>query len=184
MNRTLRVVMCLLIFSFLLTGCGTAYKIARDERSLSSQYRDEQITMSIRQKFMDDKTIKSLDISTYCYRGDVYLVGEYDKPDQRSQAIKLAKSVDGVKSVTDYFLPKKKKDSCSSTDNLSLGTKVKAKLVADVGIESTNIEVKAIQCHIILLGLVDESSEIKKATAHAKSVEGVRTVTSYLKVVK
>ena len=184
MNITLRMLMCLLILTFLQTGCGTAYKIARDERSLSTQYRDEQITMAIRQKFMDDKSIDYLDISTYCYKGNVYLVGEYDKPDQKSKAIKLAKVVDGVKSVTGHFLPEKKGGSCSSTDNLSLGSTVKAKLIADAGIESTNIEVKTVQCHIILLGLVDESSEIKKATAHAKNVEGVRSVTSYLKVVR
>ena len=169
---------------FFLSGCGTIYKVARDERSVDTQYRDEQITMAIRQKFVDDKIVDYIDVSTYCYQGNVYLVGEYEKPDQKNRAIKLAKEVQGVKSVTAHFLPKEKSEFCGSTDSLSLGAVVKAKLIGDKDIESTNIEVKTVQCHVILLGLVDEAKEIKKAVAHAKSVEGVRSVTSYLKVVK
>jgi len=179
-----RILMGLVFLGFLLSGCGTIYKVARDERNVATQYRDEQITMAIRQKFVDDKVVEYLDISTYCYQGNVYLVGEYDKPDQKKRAIQLAKEVAGVKTVTDHFLPKEKRDFCGSTDSLSLGAKVKAKLIGDKDIESTNIEVKTVQCHVILLGLVDESKEIKEAIAHAKSVEGVRSVTSYLKVLK
>ena len=174
----------LILLLILLTGCGTVYKIAKDERSLGAQYQDERITTEIRQKFMNDDYVEYFDISTYCYKGNVYLVGEYDKVDQKVRAIMLAEQVEGVKSVTDHFLSKKNRDHCGSTDNLGLKARVRGVLIGDNDIESTNIEVKIVQCHVILLGLVDESREIKEAIAHAKSVEGVRSVTSYLKVVK
>jgi hyperosmotically inducible protein len=173
-----------LILGILITGCTTVYKSAVDERSLGKQYDDEKITLDIRKKFTDDAKIKYFDISTYCYNGHVYLVGEYDTADQKSQAVKLAKEVEGVKSVTDYFLPKKKADTCGTTDNLKLSTKVTADLIADKAISSTQIEVKALQCHIVLLGLVGSTDQINKAIAHAKSVEGVRSVKSFLRVQK
>ena len=174
----------ILISGILITGCTTIYKSAVDERSLGEQYDDQKITMAIRQKFMDDPKIKYFDISTYCYNGHVYLVGEYDTVDQKNQAVKLAKEVEGVKSVTDYFLPKKEDDTCGTTDNLKLSTKVTADLIGDKDISSTQIEVKALQCQIVLLGLVGSADQINKAIAHAKSVEGVRSVKSFLKTQK
>ena len=173
-----------LILAVLLTGCTTIYKSAVDERSLGEQYDDEKITMAIRKKFSDDEKIKYFDISTYVYYGHVYLVGEYDSVSQKNQALKLARGVAGVKSVTDYFLSKKQDDACGTAANLKLSTKVKLKLIGDKDVSSTQIEVKALQCRIILLGLVSSAGDIKKAIAHAKSVEGVRRVKSYLKIQK
>jgi hyperosmotically inducible protein len=98
--------------------------------------------------------------------------------------VKLAKEVDGVKSVKDHFLPKKKGDACGTTDNLKLVAKITAGLIEDKELSSTTIEVKAVQCNVVLLGLVGSKKEISKAIAHAKGVEGVRSVTSYLKVAK
>jgi len=167
-----------------MSGCTTIYKSAVDERSVGEQYDDQKITMAIRKKFSDDEKIKYFDISTYCYNGHVYLVGEYDTADQKNQAVKLAGKVEGVKSVTDYFLPKKEDDTCGTTANLKLSTKVKTKLIGDKDISSTKIEVKALQCNIILLGLVGSADEIKKAISHAKTVEGIRSVKSFLRTQK
>ena len=172
------------ILGMLMAGCTTIYKSAVDERSVGKQYDDEKITMAIRKKFSDNEKIKYFDISTYVYNGHVYLVGEYDSVDQKKQAVKLAGEVEGVKSVTDYFLPKKKDDTCGTTDNLKLSAKVSSKLIGDGDISSTQIEVKALQCNIILLGLVGSSGEINKAIAHAKSVEGVRSVKSFIRTRK
>ena len=184
MFRYIRVIYIVLILVILTTGCTTIYKSAVDERSVGEQYDDQKITMAIRKKFTDDENIKYFDISTYCYNGHVYLVGEYDTVDQKNQAVKLAGEVEGVKSVTDYFLPKKKDDTCGTTANFKLSTKLKTKLIGDKDISSTQIEVKALQCNIILLGLVGSADQIKKAISHAKTVEGIRSVKSFLKPTK
>jgi hyperosmotically inducible protein len=163
-----------------VTGCGTIYSTAVDERDMSTIASDTEIKGAIVKKFYDDDKIKSLDISTGCYRGHVYLVGEYDTTEQKSRAIKIAKGVEGVKHVTTYLLPKKKNDSCGTDENLEIVGKVKAKLVGDKEIWSTNIDIKSIQCRVVLYGLVGSKKEINKAIAHAKSVEGVRGVKSFL----
>ena len=81
----------ILILGFLMTGCTTIYKSAVDERSVGKQYDDQKITMAIKDKFLKDDQIKYFDISTYCYNGHVYLVGEYNTEDQKNQAVKLVK---------------------------------------------------------------------------------------------
>jgi hyperosmotically inducible protein len=182
MRKSCGGLVMLFVLGVVFSGCSTPYKVAVDKRSLGTQAADEKITMNVRNKLGEDEALKSLSFSTYCYVGNVYLVGEYENPKQKSRAVKLAKEVEGVKSVKDYFLPKKKDDTCGTTDNLKLVAKIRTELIKDKEISSTTIEVKAVRCNIVLLGLVGSKNEIDKAIAHAKSVEGVRRVTSYLKV--
>jgi hyperosmotically inducible protein len=184
MKRSCAGLVMFLVLGIVFSGCGTAYKVAVDKRSLGIQAKDEEITMKIRSKLGEDEALKSLPFSTYCYEGNVYLVGECENPKQKSRAVKLAKEVEGVKSVKVHFLPKKKGDTCGTSDNLKLVAQISTELIKDEEISSTTIEVKAVQCNIVLLGLVGSKKEIDKAIAHAKGVQGVRSVTSYLKVVK
>ena len=171
----------LFLFSLSIVGCGTIYGVAVEERNPSTVAADKKISLAIQKEFVEDKDVKALDISPFCYYGNVYLVGEYDTIKQKEKGIAIAKGVEGVKSVEAYIVPKKKNDTCGTTDNVAIRAKLDAKLVADKEIWSTNIDVQVVQCKIILLGIVKTKKEITKAIAHAKSVEGVRGVVSYLK---
>jgi hyperosmotically inducible protein len=164
-----------------IVGCGTIYGVAVDERKTSTIASDAKIAATIQAKFVEDSELKVFDISAYCYNGKVFLVGEYDSTKQKEKAVQIARGVEGVRSVQTHLLPKKKNDPCGTSDNLAIRGKVSAKLVADKNIWSTNIDVKVVQCNVVLLGIVKSGTEIKKAVAHAKSVEGVKGVTSYLK---
>ena len=93
----------------------------------------------------------------------------------------LAKNEKGVTGLTMYMLPENPKSLCGSVQNLELTAKVKAKLIGDKDIWSTNVDVKTMQCITVLWGLVGSKIEISKAIAHAKSVKGVTKVKSFLK---
>jgi hyperosmotically inducible protein len=175
------VILLLLSLGF---GCTTIYKAAVDERDVKTIASDKKIEATIVKRLFEDDSVKVLDISTYCYDGKVYLVGEYETDKQKSLATRIAKNVEGVKSVTTYLLPKKKDHPCGTKENLEITVKVKGALIKDKEIWSTNVEVKTIQCKVVLLGIVGSEQEIDKAIAHAKSVEGVRSVKSYLKSAK
>jgi hyperosmotically inducible periplasmic protein len=182
MGNVIKIISFFIVLS-VLYGC-TAYEAAVDERHVGTIADDTIIKGKILKKFIEDDKIKILDISIGCYRGHVYLVGEYEVPPQKNRAIELAESVDGVKQVTTYLVPKKKNDFCGLEDNLAIEGKVKAKLIKDKDIWSTNIDVKSVQCHVVLYGLVGSKAEINKAVAHAKSVAGTRGVTSLLESAK
>lgn len=74
-----------------------------------------------------------------------------------------------------------KDPACGTIKNLELTDRVKSKLIGDKDIWSTNIDVKTMQCIVVLYGYAGSKAEIQKAIAHAKSVAGVRSVKSYLK---
>ena len=175
--QNLFVLMCL----FFMSGCGI-YDAVVDERPITTIASDTGIKGKILKKLVESKEISALDMTASCYNGHAYLVGEYEKPEQKSKAIAIAKSVEGVKDVTTYFVEKKDSESCGMTDNAATTLKVKTALVADKEIWSTNIDIKTIQCKtVVLWGLVGRKSEISKAIGHAKKVEGVSKVKSLLK---
>ncbi len=165
----------------MVSGCGTVYSTAVDERNVKTVANDTAIKTKIVKQYVQDDTIKILDISTSCYQGHVYLVGEYVTKKQKNRAIEIAEKTEGVREVTTYLLPKKRGDLCGTSDNLGIKAKVKAKLVGDKEIWSTNITIRTVQCHVVLVGIVESQEQIRRAVNHAQSVPYVRSVKSFLK---
>lgn len=182
MSRLITKALLITILTMMTAGCGTIYKAAMDERSLGQQTADASISAAIMKAYLDDDDVSVLGIEPYTFSGDVYLVGEYENPTQKSKAVSIARSVEGVKNVITYLLPKKEDPACETSDNLGILASVKKDLIGDGDIWSTNVEVKVVQCRVVLLGLVGSQDQINKSIAHAKAVEGVRSVKSYLRV--
>ncbi|WP_321403625.1 BON domain-containing protein [Maridesulfovibrio sp.] len=176
------LMLAVFITTIFFTGCSTAYKAVMDERSISTQTADATISGTIMKKYLDDDDVSVMGIEPYTFAGHVYLVGEYENLGQKSKAISIAENVEGVTNVTQYLLLKKELPDCGTTENLSILADVKSSLIGDGDIWSTNVEVKVVQCQVVLLGLVGSESEINKSITHAKNTEGVRKVKSYLRV--
>jgi len=181
MLKKLLCITAILTLCYTLSGCAV-YNAAVDERNVSEQYSDTVITASVINKLVKSDHVTSLDISVKTYNRKVYLIGEVDSLTERSIAISLARSVKGVQSVIPYLLLKNKKDFCGTTDNLSMTTKLKTNLVGDKEIWSTNISIDAVQCNIVLTGIVGSAKERQKIIQHAKQIPNVRSVTSYIQV--
>jgi len=181
MKRHFLVVLFVLA-ALALTGCGTAYRTSMDQRSFGQQKDDALIEATVKKELVADDTVKALDIAVFSFLGKVYLVGEYESVAQVDKATALAKATEGVRTVIASLLPKKDDPECGWTDNVALEAKVKTSLVGDESISATNIEVESVQCNVVLLGLVAYKEIIPKAVRHAKGVESVRSVRSYLQV--
>jgi len=170
------------IFVALFAGCTTIYKTAVDERSVSGIAGDTKIKLSIVNSFVEDENLKALDFFVGVYDSEVYLVGAYKTAAQRDRAIEIAKNTENVRGVRTYMIPVIKDHPCTTKVNLGITAKVMGELIKDTDIWSTNIDVKTVQCNVVLVGFVGSRIEIEKSIAHAKSVEGVRSVKSFLKV--
>jgi len=106
----MKIFSAIIIFLLLMiiVGCGTIYGVAVEERKASTIAADINITTTIQKRFLEDSDMKVFDVSAYCYKGHVYLVGEYYSARQKEKAVTIAKGIEGVKSVQTYILPKKK----------------------------------------------------------------------------
>lgn len=183
MQRFLLVLIIVAAFAgtMLSSGCAV-YDVAVEERNAGDWANDEKISFMIEQKYLEDDLVKYMDFDAYCYEGHVYVIGEYESHAQKDRAVAIAKSVEGVREVTTYMFAKRAHDYCGTTDNLDIYRQVKQLLIADNDIWSTNIDVKTVQCNVVLLGIVGTHKEKADAYAHATSVKGVRNVKSYITV--
>jgi hyperosmotically inducible protein len=181
MRHTLTIFATLGLLAVLALSAGcTVYDVAVEERDLGDWTSDKNISFAIEKAYLQDDLVKYMDFDAFTYEGHVFIVGEYESRDQIKRAVSIAKGVKGVRKVTTHLIPKKTQDYCGTTDNLELYTKVKQRLVTDTEIWSTNIDIKTLQCNIILLGIVGSATERDTAIAHAQSVEGARGVKSFL----
>jgi hyperosmotically inducible protein len=182
--RKFLIVFSCLIFTAATYSCATSQKAASDEGYVRTFASDKRIMSTILKRFLADDLVKDLNITPRCYNGDTYLVGEYETEKQKNRAIEIASSVDNVKSLNTYLLPKKREESCTPEKNLGITAQIKDKITGDRSIWSKNVSVVSVQCNVVLLGVVGTDDEIKKAIDYTKSIEGVRSVESYLKSVK
>jgi hyperosmotically inducible protein len=177
-----------LLAAALMNGCTVAavtmYQLAVDERKIGTYADDKNIEAAIAAKFQEDERVRPLDLSAFSYNGRVFLVGQYDTSKQKARAVKIARQTPGVKSVTAHVLPRKALTKCGNIDTAVLELKVKGHLIADEHVRATNVKVESLHCNIILLGLVETRRDARQAVACAKNVEGVRSVTSYLKATR
>lgn len=97
----------------MLTGCtalvvgGAAvggYQLGKDERPPSVVASDSAITSKIKAKYVADSIINVFNISVRTYEGKVTLSGIVGSFVARDQAMDLAKSTSGVRTVTNQIV--------------------------------------------------------------------------------
>lgn len=166
----------------LSAGCiNKIYSAAVDERNVKTIASDTSIELEILNKLTQKNSSDVLALSVTSYNGHVFLVGEYENTTQKNRFISSSKAVKDVKSVKSYFIKENKNHSCTTSEDIQLTAKVKAELIGDTSIWSTNVNISTMQCQVVLWGTVSKKVEVTKSIAHAKKVKGVRSVKSFLK---
>lgn len=182
MRRLLPAILLLLLPLF--GGCATAYKAAMDERDLGTFVDDGRIESSVRARILNDESVLLRDLSVNSYLGAVYLVGEFESDRQKLRAVKLAREVAGVVRVVVVPFQKLENPPCDTADDLSLYARIKARLVQDGDVWSTQVDVKVVQCTAVILGLVASQRDADRVVQHVNQEEGVRGVQNLLRIVR
>lgn len=167
------------IGSAIRSGAKTAYITAVDERSIKQILEDKKLTALMVEKILADDITKVLDISAKCYYGYPFIVGQCETIAEAERIVVIAREVTGKPPVP-YILKKGDEKFCTLADNLRITTEVNARLMADKSIFATNIFVKSVQCHAVLLGVVSSEEAMRAAEYHAAHTPGVKKVRSFL----
>lgn len=159
-------------------GCGTLYQAATEERPLSVFWDDEVITTKIRKAFLDAVPEALSSLSVFCHQGHVVLAGVVTDPRMGEQASAAARAVVGVKRVETYFLPSRP----APLRDFEISAKIKAKIIGDSALRVSQVDMVVIAGHAVLTGVVDRQEKIDRIVRHARSVDGVVTVKSFLQL--
>lgn len=158
-----------------LQGCAySAYGVYDDERMLDTIRDDQTLAKSIKAALMKEHFGSTFSVSVYCFYGNVFMVGEAT-PEVQAKALEIARSYNPA-SVTPHWFSAAKSDRT----NLGLAADLRAALIGAKGLSSTHIDTEVNAGRVVLLGVVSNDAEKQLAIKIARSMKGVKSVTSYL----
>ena len=144
---------------------------------------DSTITAKVKAALVDHDSIKSTDISVKTDQKVVTLSGFVESQAQAEEAVKVAKGVEGVTSVSDKLHVRDSKDSSVKgyAGDTAITSEVKAKLLADDIVPSRKVKVETTDGVVQLSGTVESQAQSDRAESIAKAIDGVKSVKNDLK---
>ncbi|HDT6554848.1 TPA: molecular chaperone OsmY [Raoultella ornithinolytica] len=145
---------------------------------------DSTITARVKAALIDDKNIRSSDISVKTENKLVTLSGSVDSAEQKDLAVNAAKTVKGVTTVNDQLnvVAEKSASLEGYAGDTAITSQVKAKLLADDIVPSRKVTVETRDGTVHLSGTVDSRQQADRAADIAKAVSGVKNVENNLSV--
>ena len=156
--------------------------------------KDGWITFKIHSAYVPDDLLEGSDIDVTTRAGVVMLAGTVPSEASRARAISIAKSTDGVKSVTDSLriAPAKSatadvkaatKSAGRSVNDGWIKSKIYAQFLTDWSVfEDSDIDIDVTNGAVALNGSVKTANAKSRAVAIAKATDGVKNVADHLKV--
>ena len=173
-------VFALLLFASCTTVAKTGYESATDERSLATQTADTQIAATTKKRLLESNVKGTGGLDVFCRNGVVVLAGVVERGSSAgSEAVTIARRVDGVKRVDTYFLP----EQPSSMSDFTIKQKINARLIGDGDLKAGQVDMSVIAGHVVLVGVVNSQAKVDKIIGHARATEGVVTIKSFIQVV-
>ena len=144
---------------------------------------DSTITAKVKAALVDHESIKSTDISVKTDQKVVTLSGFIESQAQAEEAVKVAKGVEGVTSVSDKLHVRDSKETSVKgyAGDTAITSEVKAKLLADDIVPSRKVKVETTDGVVQLSGTVESQAQSDRAESIAKAIDGVKSVKNDLK---
>ncbi|NRN14390.1 MULTISPECIES: molecular chaperone OsmY [Serratia] len=159
-------------------------KIDSSMKKVDGYMDDSAITAKVKSTLVEDKTIKSSDISVKTEKGTVILSGFVGSQAQAEHAVAVAGKVEGVKTVSDKLHVKDEANQSikSYAGDTATTSELKAKLLADDIVPSRNVKVETTDGVVQLSGEVKTQAQSERAESIAKAIDGVKSVKNDLVV--
>ncbi|ANI30838.1 periplasmic protein [Yersinia entomophaga] len=162
----------------------TGAKIDSSMKKVDNYMDESATTAKVKSALVEDKTIKSGDISVKTENGVVVLSGFVSSQAEAERAVAVASKVEGVKSVSDKLHVKDQKTQSVGeyAGDATTTSKVKAKLLADDIVPSRKITVETTAGVVLLTGDVENKAQAERAESIAKAIDGVKSVKNDLNI--
>lgn len=177
--------LCLVLLAFMLQGCIPAVFVAGaaaggsiiyENRDMKTIIKDRDITFQANQRIHANRELKArTNISAICFNHVMLLVGQAPTPELRSKAEKLARVSSNIRVFHNEITIEEPIEKGAEATDSWITTKVKTALLAEKGLNSTQIKIITENGTVYMLGLVTRG-QAELATERTRSVEGVQKV--------
>jgi osmotically-inducible protein OsmY len=152
------------------------------EKGISGSLSDSQISTKIEIGLYQKDPDLHRRVSVTVQSGEVLLTGAVPTHQDQLDAVKITWEVPGVNRVIDNLAVSEGGSVGLYAQDTWITTQIKTKLLFDKDIQSVNYSVKTVSGHVHLMGIAQDEAELKIVTDIARHVEGVKKVTSYVKL--
>ena len=169
------------------TADSAGQKIDSSMNKVGNFMDDSAITAKVKAALVDHENIKSTDISVETNKKVVTLSGFVESQAQAEEAVKVAKGVEGVDSVSDKLHVRDGKSESKSDSakgyagDAATTSEIKAKFLADDIVPSRKVKVETTDGVVQLSGTVESKAQSERAESIAKAIDGVKSVKNDLK---
>ena len=172
-----------MIVTLVATVAMAACAPTRVTRSSGETLDDATVTAKVKTALARDPSTSAFRIEVETYRGDVQLNGFVDNADMKSSATRVAKSVSGVKKVSNNLeVQSSERTAGEVVDDGVITAKVKAALLSDPNVSGHDVNVQTREGVVQLAGFVDNGTQKAKASEVTRRVAGVKQVDNQLEV--
>ncbi len=179
-SRRIRTAVIVAVALFATAACTST----RTQTSMGEQIDDTVITAKIKGELIADPLTKAHEIDVEVFKGRVQLNGFVRSNEMRTQAIALARRVDGVVAVDNNLKLKAAADHSvgESIDDAVLTGSVKSALAADARTNALRVNVETRDSVVLLAGFVNTAEARTAAGEIARGIKGVRRVDNQLAI--
>ncbi len=188
LNRLLLSAIAAAVLALAAAGCTKPSDTAvapAPSTSVGTVIDDGVLTTRVKSALLADPDVKSFDIKTDSRKGEVQLSGYVDSQAQIDRAVTVVRAVEGVTGVDNKIALKGAATTIGNkVDDGIVTAQVKAALLADERVKSSDIGVVTRMGEVQLSGFVDSQSQMDRAVLVAGGVAGVGRVANEMSLKK
>jgi hyperosmotically inducible protein len=175
--------MLTMFVAVLAMGTMAACTSTRTVKSAGEQVDDSALTGKVKTALARDPATSAYRIDVETFRGEVQLNGFVESADMKSEATRVAKSVEGVKKVSNNLrVGAGERSAGDVVDDTVITAKVKTALATDPVVAAHQVNVEVREGVVQLAGFVDNSDQKAKASEVTRRIAGVKQVDNQLEV--
>jgi osmotically-inducible protein OsmY len=179
-RRPLMTRLFLPLLALLLFGCVAHTGLsATDGAALGDGTADAKACASIKSALVA-RDSRVLSVLTIFCRDQLVVIAGALPPDYKLavEAVHIATKTPGVRRVETVFVPK----AAQETSDAAVAAKIRAALAEDATTQAPGTDLTVVAGTVVLVGLVKDQAKADRIIAGAASVEGVKSVRSFIQL--
>ncbi|MEX0807620.1 MAG: BON domain-containing protein [Dongiaceae bacterium] len=153
---------------------------ATEERGFTTSVSDDALYLDINRRLLDQDGDLFSAVKLQVHEGRVLLSGEVERPESRMEAVKIAWQPDGVAEVINEM-------TVTGADpngwrDFWIIKKIDGKLLLDGEVRAINYSVESVDGVVYLIGIAQNEDELNRVIDHARDVQYVRRIVSYVRI--
>ena len=183
----------LLLFFIFINNCsgtssgglfGTGVSVAIDPRSLGTQIDDSIMEKNLTTRLTMENKKYFLSVKPKVLDGRIFITGKVDNPEEKLKITKIAWETRGTRSVRNDIKIKEKFDIKRSAKDALITSQLRAALIFNKKIKSTNYQIDTYKSNIYIYGIASNREELEIVINEAKYILDVNKVIASILLVE